>query len=121
MTLEQLVLEPFRHAAHYADDNSLALSLLQAELVNPAPYPLLGIVPYRAGIGKYDICLINVLSKGIPLILKDGQYDLTVIDIHLASVCLYINLWPFLVYYWPDVRSVHIICFKNTKINFIAH
>ena len=69
--LQKLVLEPLGHAAENAYDDALALSLLQLELVDPSPDPLLRIISDRACVGEYDIRLFYVFSQDVSRILQD--------------------------------------------------
>ena len=48
-----------------------SLSLLQFELVDPSPDPLLRIVSDRACVGEYDIRLFYVFSQDVSRILQD--------------------------------------------------
>ena len=87
LRVQQLVFQAFRHAADDAHNSSGALLPLQVELLDPAPDPLLGIVPHRAGIGHDEVRFLHVLCPLIPLLRQDGKDDLGVIDIHLTPVC----------------------------------
>ena len=91
-SLKKLVLEPLRHTSYDADHDAVPLALLQLELVDPAPYPLLGIVAYRTCVCKDHRCLLDVVGERISCILEDGKDDFAVVHVHLTSVCLYVDL-----------------------------
>ncbi len=87
LCIQQLVFQAFRHASNDAHHGSGTLLPLQVELLDPAPDPLFGIVPHRAGIGHDEVRFLHVLRPLISLLRQDGKDDLGVIDIHLTPVC----------------------------------
>ena len=91
MAVQQLVFQPFSHTSHDSDNHSAPPLFLKSELLDSAPYPLLGIVPDRAGVCKNEISLIDVFSKAIANLLEDGKNDLAVVDVHLTTIGLYID------------------------------
>ena len=108
--LEKLVLEPFCHTAYYSYYHSIPFSLLELELVYPSPYPLLCVVADGTCVGKYDLGLLYVFSQCVSCILEDGKNHLAVVDIHLAAIGLYVNLWTLFVYDWS--YAVHFAVFR---------
>ena len=83
--LQKGSLEPFGHASEHADDDAPLLFLL-AENIQAAKDALFGIVPYRTGIDQDQVCIADAVAQRPSVILQDGQDDLAVVDIHLASV-----------------------------------
>ena len=95
VAVQKGLLEPFGHAAHYAYHNARPVLPGLVEAVNPAPYPLLGIVADRTGVGHYDISLLHLFGTFIPVLRQYGEYHLGVIHIHLASISFYVKLSHF--------------------------
>nr|CRY96316.1 hypothetical protein [uncultured prokaryote] len=84
---QQLVFQAFSHTAYNSGHHPVPNTLLPVELVDAAPYTLFGIVPYGTSIRHYHVRLFHIFSAGISRIRQNGENDLSIIDIHLASVC----------------------------------
>ena len=62
------------------------------EKIQPAPNPLLRILPYGACIYKNNVCLFNIAAQRITRILQYGKHHFAVIYIHLTAIGLHIEL-----------------------------
>ena len=101
---EQLLLEPFRHAAQHSDGD-LAVLLLLEEPVEAAPDALFGIVPDGTGIDHDKIRFLQCPAGRVAFLFQDGEDYLAVVDIHLTAVCFY--------------EYSFIICHSTRKDNFL--
>ena len=91
---EELLLEPFRHAAQHSYRDPAVLLLLE-EPVEAAPDALFGIVPDGTGIDHDKIRFLQSPAGRVAFLLQDGEDYLAVVDIHLTAVCLYEYLFVF--------------------------
>ena len=60
-SVEEFVFQAFGHAAHYPYQHFRAFFLFETEYVYPPEDPLFGVLPYRAGVGKYEVGLGHLL------------------------------------------------------------
>ena len=90
--LQQGVLEPLGHAAEDAHDHVGAGLAVDVELADAAQDALLGVVADRAGVGQDHVGLVDLFGADISFAAQDGEDHFRVRYIHLAAVCLYVNL-----------------------------
>ena len=91
--LQKSFSQALGHAAEDAHDHVRPRLAVHVELLDPAPDPLLGIVAHGAGVGHNHVGLADVFRPGVTLFPEDGEDHLGVRHVHLAAVCLDIDLF----------------------------
>ena len=82
----QLALQPFGHAAQYADAHLLVPLLQRPEFMEAFADTLFGIVAYGAGVDEDIVGRFDVGDDGVVCFGEQGCHNLAVGEIHLASV-----------------------------------
>ncbi|MDQ6870641.1 MAG: hypothetical protein M3037_01350, partial [Gemmatimonadota bacterium] len=89
--IEQMGAKPLSHAAGDADNRSLFHSTFH--LAYTADNTLLSMFPYRTGIDQNDVSTIGLRNRIVARLDQLPEHELSVADIHLTTVGLYVDRW----------------------------
>ena len=84
----QPALQVLRHAPRHPQNHARAAELVVAQLAQPAVYPLLGVLPDRAGVHENHVGVGRTLHALVPRFVQPAEHDLGVGHVHLAAVGL---------------------------------
>ena len=92
LLLQQVLAHPLGHAAQHPHLQALVAGLQVVHLVDALHHGVLGLLPDAAGVQQHQVGLFGALDRGIAVLRQDARHDLTVADVHLATVAFDVDL-----------------------------